>query len=357
METILLIFGGKSTEYEVSLCSAASVLRNIPKERYNVLKLGITSDGRWLFFDGDIEDIENNSWHESENSTPAIISPDAKEQELILLQGDKVSRLKYDVIFPVLHGKYGEDGIIQGLFELADKPYVGCDLISSAICMDKIFTNTLADALNIRQARWIDVWDCDYLAAPEKFEEKVASYIGFPCFVKPANTGSSVGISKVKNSEELPAAIKDALIHDRKILVEEGINGYEVECAVLGNDEPIASVVGQIIPSNEFYDYEAKYINNTSELIIPAKISKENTAEVQESSVKIFHAMGCSGLSRVDFFVGRQDGLVYFNEINTLPGFTAISMYPKLFEHLGISYSELLDRLIVLAFERYRREC
>ncbi|MDR1630650.1 MAG: D-alanine--D-alanine ligase [Oscillospiraceae bacterium] len=352
MKIVLVIFGGKSTEYEVSLASAISVINNIPKDIYQVLTLGITKDGSWFLFEGKTEEIESDTWHTSISATPAVISPDAKEKALLVFRESGVERVAVDVVFPVLHGKNGEDGVIQGLFELACLPYVGCDLISSAVCMDKVFTNTLADALRVRQAKWLAIKKFDYAQSAGEFETQVTSYLGFPCFVKPANAGSSVGISKVKTPDALAQAMADAFVHDHKVLVEEGINGYEVECAVLGNDDPLPSVVGQVIPSNEFYDYSAKYIDNASELIIPARISPESMEAVRACSVKIFKALGCSGLSRVDFFVEKTTGEVYFNEINTLPGFTSISMYPKLFAELGISYPELLDRLIRLALEK-----
>lgn len=352
MKTVLVIFGGKSSEYEVSLASAVSVIKNIPKDTYKLLTLGITKDGRWLLFEGEADEIANDTWHKSESAIPAVISPDAKEKSLLVFWEGGVSHIPFDVVFPVLHGKNGEDGVVQGLFELACVPYVGCDLVSSAVCMDKALTNTLADALGVPQAKWLSATQFDYLQSKGEFEARVASYLGFPCFVKPANAGSSVGISKVKTAADLPQAMKDAFVHDKKVVVEEGINGYEVECAVLGNEDPQPSVVGQIIPSNEFYDYSAKYIDNASELIIPARVPEESRERVRSFSVKIFKELGCSGLARVDFFVDKTNGKIYFNEINTLPGFTSISMYPKLFAEVGISYSELLDRLIHLALEK-----
>ncbi len=352
MKTVLIIFGGKSSEYEVSLNSAVSVINNIPKDKYSILTLGITREGNWRLFEGDVSLIKNDQWHLDANSVPAIITPDASDKGLIVHRGVATVRRQFDVIFPVLHGKNGEDGVIQGLFELACVPYVGCNLISSAICMDKVFTNTLADALSIRQAKWLSIKEFSYKKKPAKFIDEAVSRLGFPIFVKPANSGSSVGINKAKNVEELKSYIDEAFTFDKKILLEEGIDGHEIECAVLGNEEPIASTLGQVIPCNEFYDYKAKYIDESSELIIPAKLSEEKTAEIKNAALKIFKALDCSGLARVDFFVGKEDSAVYFNEINTLPGFTSISMYPKLFAEIGITYPDLIDKLISYALEK-----
>ncbi|MCL2512773.1 MAG: D-alanine--D-alanine ligase [Oscillospiraceae bacterium] len=349
MKTVLVVFGGKSTEYEVSLRSAASVIRNIPKDKYKVITAGITKDGRLFYYEGSVESIENNKWQE--HGRPALFPNDFGASKLLVLNGGAYDLVHFDVAFPVLHGKNGEDGTIQGLFMFSGAAFAGCDTVSSAICMDKAFTNSLADHYGIKQAKWLSINAYDYEKDSAGFLNKAAEYLGFPIFAKPANAGSSVGISKVKKADELENAIKTAFQHDSKIVLEEGIDGMEIECAVLGNRAPIASRVGEIVPCNEFYDYDAKYIDD-SELYVPARITDEKEEEVRAASVKIFKILCCSGLARVDFFVSGKDGMLYFNEINTMPGFTSISMYPRLFEKYGISYPELLDRLIQLAFEK-----
>ncbi len=351
MKKILVIFGGVSSEHDVSLVSASSVIKNIPKDKYEVLKLGITKDGRWFLFSGSEDLLPDGKWLEDEKLlTPAVLSPDRGCHGIIKTATGETERI--DVIFPVLHGKNGEDGTMQGLFQLAGIPFVGCDTLSSAMCMDKAITNTISDYFGIAQAKWRSTDAFSYLKAPEKTIDEVAGYLGFPIFVKPANAGSSVGISKVQSKEELKKAIELALVHDKKIVFEEGIDGYEVECAVLGNDEPVASVVGEIVPCNDFYDFDAKYLANKTELHIPARLPEEKLNEVRQAACRAYRALGCSGLSRVDFFVRKSDGKVLFNEPNTLPGFTAISMYPKLFAASGLPYPELLDKLITLAEER-----
>lgn len=346
---LLVIFGGCSSEYEVSLHSSASVLRNIP-EKYNVIKLGITRDGRWLLFEGNIDDIENGSWYKGDKVTPAVLSPDREEKSLLVLRSGEYEKIRIDVIFPVLHGKNGEDGTIQGLFELAGIPYVGCGVASSSMCMDKAVTNTICDISGISQAKWESFTKYEYdnaLVDLEKTEKK----LGYPIFVKPANAGSSVGISKAENKEELLKAISLAFLNDKKLVLEETVVGRELECAVMGNDTPVASCIGEIIPEAKFYDYDAKYNNGTTKLCIPAKLSEEDSERIKETAKTVYRALGCAGLSRVDFFL-KEDKTICLNELNTLPGFTSISMFPKLFGHCGVDYPELLDKLICYALER-----
>lgn len=353
MKNLLVIFGGCSSEYKVSLRSAASVLRNIDSKKYNVYTLGITADGKWFFYTGDIDSIENDSWFNNEHTTPALLSPDKNDKALIILNDmGAYEKLPVDVIFPVLHGKNGEDGTIQGIFELAGIPYVGCTPLSSAMCMDKAITNTMADAAGINGAKWVAFTETEYregrvnLAA---VEEK----LGYPIFVKPANAGSSVGISKAHNQIELLAALDLAFANDYKAVLEETLTGREIECAVMGNDHPVASCIGEILPTAEFYDYDAKYIDNSTGLAIPADLPEEISEKVRSEAVKAYLTLGCTGLSRVDFFLS-PDGKIYLNEINTLPGFTSISMFPKLFGQVGIAYSELIDKLIEYAEERMK---
>ena len=356
MKNVLVIFGGASSEHDVSLVSANSVIKNIPTDKYNVILLGITKEGEWLHFKGDVDLLPNDKWIVDEFCCPAIISPDAKNGGLIIFEKDgSITNIKIDVVFPVLHGKNGEDGTIQGLFQLANIPFVGCDSLSSAASMDKGYTNMVADYLGVPQAKWVATKKFSYNKNPDKFIQNTVEYLGFPIFVKPANAGSSVGITKATDIDSLRKAIDIAFEHDNKVVFEENIDGFEVECAVLGNDELFASVVGGITPCNEFYDYEAKYISGTSELSIPAKLPEDKLAEVQKEAKRIFDGLGCSGISRVDFFVRKSDYKVMFNEINTIPGFTSISMYPKMMEASGISYPDLLDKALTLAIEKWSK--
>ncbi|MBO5462506.1 MAG: D-alanine--D-alanine ligase [Clostridia bacterium] len=351
VKNLLVIFGGCSSEYSVSLRSAASVLRNLDSSKYNVITLGITKDGAWYLYNGDVDSIENDCWFNDEDTTPAILSPDKNDKALIVLNDmGAYEKIAIDVIFPVLHGKNGEDGTIQGIFELAGIPYVGCGLLASGMCMDKAVTNTLADAAGIDGAKWAAFTETEYregrvnLAA---IEEK----LGYPIFVKPANAGSSVGISKAHNHMELLAALDIAFQNDYKAVLEETLVGREIECAVMGNTQPVASCIGEILPTAEFYDFDAKYIDNSTGLAIPADLPESVSEKVRAAAVNAYRTLGCEGLSRVDFFL-CNDGRICLNEINTLPGFTSISMFPKLFGQVGIPYAELLDRLIEYAEER-----
>lgn len=350
MKNVLILFGGKSSEYEVSLKSAYSVICNIPSDRYTVTLMGITKDGRWLLFEGDVEEIPDGRWLNG-NCTPAMISTDFGNGNVIVFRENGIEKIHTDVCFPVLHGKNGEDGTVQGLLELAGIPYVGCHTLSSSMCMDKAVTNMTADYAAIPQAKWLGTTDTDYYADKDAFVSACAEKLGLPVFIKPANAGSSVGVSKAKTKEEIYTAMDIAFKEDSKVVAEENIDGREIECAVMGNSNPVASVLGEIKPASEFYDYEAKYVSNSSVLCIPADLPAETADEIRAYAVKAYRALGCAGLSRVDFFVRNSDGSVLFNEINTLPGFTPISMYPKMFDAYGIPYAELIDRLIKLALE------
>ena len=350
MSTVLILFGGKSSEYEVSLNSAYSVIQNIPKDKYNLVLLGITKDGKWLLFEGDIEKIPSGEW--VREGIRAAISTDFGDKCVNVFRENDIRKIPVDVCFPVLHGKNGEDGTVQGLLELAGIPYVGCRTLASAMCMDKAVTNMVADSENIPQAKWLSISAYDYSIDKENFVGKCIDHLGLPLFIKPANAGSSVGISKAKTREDIFAAMEKAFREDSKVVAEESIDGREIECSVLGNDCPIASVLGEVVPCNEFYDYEAKYIDGDSALLIPADTTKEQEEEIRQLAVKAYKALGCTGLSRVDFFIRRSDGKALLNEINTLPGFTSISMYSMLFAKSGIPYGDLIDRLINLALER-----
>ena len=349
---IAVLFGGASSEHEVSLLSASSVVRKIPKDKYDVVTVGITKDGRWYYYAGSMDKLPDSQWEKDESLIPAVLSPDTACHGLLLLKENGVEEIYLDAVFPVLHGKNGEDGTVQGLLQMAGIPFVGCDSVSSGICMDKALTNTIADSAGIPQARWLGITAFDYAKNKDTILAQAGEYLGFPVFVKPANAGSSVGVSKAKNLKELDEGIFAAFVHDRKVVLEEAVDGIEVECAVLGNEEPIASVPGEIVPCNDFYDFDAKYLAGTSELHIPARLPEDKLEEVRAEACRAYIALGCSGLARIDFFIRRSDGKVMLNEPNTIPGFTSISMYHKLFEASGIPYEELLDRLITLAFER-----
>jgi D-alanine-D-alanine ligase len=350
-----VIFGGRSVEHEVSLVSAASVISALDKEKYDILPIGITPEGRWLSSaealallkeKGKIDDLPEH-----------ILVPDPRKRGLVPLRNSsaEVPPHPIDVIFPVLHGTYGEDGTIQGLFELAEIPYVGSGVLGSALGMDKVVQKQL-----LRQAEvpvTPDIWFYleEFLKAQRKLIASIERKLGYPCFVKPANLGSSVGISKAHDRKELVGAIRHAGEYDLKVLVEKGIErAREIECSVLGNDDPIASAPGEVIPSNEFYDYDAKYVDGKSTSVIPAKLPRSVARKVQQYAVDSFKVLNCSGMARVDFLVTRGRNRIYVNELNTIPGFTSISMYPKLWQASGLSYPELLDRLIQLAFERHR---
>ena len=275
MKKALILFGGVSSEHDISLFSAKSVIENTPKDKYDIITVGITKDGRWYLYTGDVENLPEDKWLcDKDKLKPAVISPDRADHGIIVL-GEKAEKIKVDVVFPVLHGKNGEDGAVQGLLQLAGIPFVGCDMISSACCMDKVITNTLLDEVGIAQAKWLGLKEHEYKENGEEFIKKAEEYLGYPIFVKPANAGSSVGVSKAADKDSLKRAIAKAFKEDTKLVLEEGITGKEIECAVLGNEEPIASLVGEIESCNDFYDYDAKYINEASKLYIPARIEQK----------------------------------------------------------------------------------
>ena len=347
--SVCVLFGGVSPEHEVSLRSAESVLNNIDHEKYNVFPVGITKDGDWIGFGGkDYSMLPSGIWQEHPENRRTTISP-VRGQGLLRFENDCVVRERVDVVFPVLHGENGEDGSMQGLLKIAGIPCVGPDVAASAVCMDKTLTKLVAGLAGVRQADWLLVTRSGYDRNPEAVCAGVEEKFSYPVFVKPAGTGSSVGVSKARDRAQLVEAIETALKFDKKVLVEEFIDGREIEVAVLGNETPMASIPGEIDSGADFYDYDAKYVTDTSTAHIPARLSDEVAEQVRELAVKVYEAMGCKGLSRVDFFVTRDGEEVVFNEINTLPGFTSISMYPKLFQASGIPYSELIDQLIELA--------
>jgi len=355
-----VIFGGRSGEHEVSLASARSVMNAMDQEKYEIVPIGITKEGYWIASGDPMRALETG---DARASGPAALLGDPSRPGLMRLDDTgravEARRLSdLDVIFPVLHGPYGEDGTVQGLLELAGIPYVGAGVVASALAMDKVvFKDVMrahglpvVDALTFKRREW----DAD----PEGVMDRVEERLGYPVFTKPANLGSSVGVRKCHNRAHLSGGLAEAARYDRKLLVEVAVlSAREIEVSVLGNDAPIASVPGEIIPSREFYSYEAKYIDTgdeASKLLIPAPISPQMTAEVRDLAVQAYKAIDCAGMARADFLLSGRTGELYVNELNTIPGFTSISMYPKLWEATGISYAELIDRLIELALERYR---
>ena len=349
--SVCVLFGGISPEHEVSLRSAESVLNHIDHSKYNIFPVGITKDGDWILYGGtDYSKLPTGEWRSCPNNRRAAISP-VWGQGLLSFEGDCVVRERIDVVFPVLHGENGEDGAMQGLLQMAGIPYVGPHVAASATAMDKTLTKLVVDSVGVPQAAWQLVRRGELDNRMENTLDTLEFRFRYPMFVKPAGTGSSVGVSKAKDREGLRQALLKAAEYDEKILVEEFIHGREIEVAVMGNGSPVASVCGEIDSGVEFYDYDAKYITDTSTAYIPARIPGDVEEVVREAAVKVYSAIGCQGLSRVDFFVTYDENRVVFNEINTIPGFTSISMYPKLFEASGIPYSKLIDELIELALE------
>jgi len=385
-----ILFGGRSGEHEVSLLSAASVFKAIDKNKYEVVPIGITKAGRWVTA-GDAEQLLHGKAGEGARPTPTHLragDPDATPGAAVLARGESVvvppepqrhgsltpfetdasshaltrraadRAIDVDVIFPVLHGTFGEDGTIQGLLELADMAYVGAGVLGSAAGMDKDIMKALFRAAGLPIVKHVTLLRGEWETNSKKVQKLVESKLKYPVFVKPANLGSSVGISKAHDRKELGPAIAEAARFDRKIVIEQGVGGRghkarEIECSVLGNDQPEASLPGEIVPSTEFYDYNAKYLDEGSQLIIPAKLSRHETKEVQRLAIGAFQAVDCAGLARVDFLMDPKSRKIYLNEINTMPGFTSISMYPKLWAASGVSYPELIGRLIELGLERH----
>ena len=339
-----VIFGGQSTEHDVSVVSGSSVIKNLNKEKYEIYPIYISKDGEWFHYMKPVQDIE-------------IFEIGEQPKELEKISNEFETLKKQDIIFPVLHGLYGEDGTIQGLLELLKVPYVGCKVLASGICMDKVYAKMIFEKANINQAKAVVVntkngytyvdEELNHISTTiEEICKIVNEKLKYPVFVKPSNSGSSVGVSKAENDEELKNSIQEAAKYDKEILIEQGINGKEIECAVLGMDDVKASCVGQILSADEFYDYDSKYKNAESKTIIPADVSKEISEKIRKTAIKAFKAVKGSGFARGDFFLDKEKDEIYLNEINTMPGFTNISMYPKLWENCGLTYSKLLDRLI-----------
>ena len=352
-----LIFGGRSGEHEVSFCSASSIIKAIDKDKYTVVPIGITKEGRWIS-PQDSELALQSGRIEGKNTVILLNDPSGRA----LIRIDNNQRLdrgsaseRLDLIFSVLHGPYGEDGTVQGLLELADIPYVGAGVAASAISMDKDLMKIIFKQRNLPILKWLTIKRKEWQKDKEKILSLIQNGFEYPLFVKPTNLGSSVGITKVHKKEELEKAIDLASSYDRKILIEEGLEEVrEIECSVLGNDEPQASVVGEVRPAGEFYDYDSKYIDKETQLIVPADLPDGVSQEVQEIALRAFKAVDAAGMARVDFFISKKENKIYLSEINTIPGFTSVSMYPRLWEASGVSYPELIDRLIQLALERHQ---
>ncbi|MBM7582415.1 D-alanine-D-alanine ligase [Caldicoprobacter guelmensis] len=351
---VAILFGGQSGEHEVSLMSCTSVVKNMDRDKYDIYFIGITKTGKWLLFEGDVEDIQNGKW---EAGAQPIVFPGDPSFKGFFLVANPSKIYKVDVVFPIMHGPHAEDGTIQGLLELANIPYVGCDVVASSVAMDKAMAKAVFDSFGLPQGKYLVVLRQEFEQKLQDVIEAIESKLGYPCFVKPSNMGSSVGITKAHDRQELIDGLKEAGRYDRKIVVEAFINCREIECAVLGNNDPQASVLGEIIPCNEFYDYNAKYFDDgKSRLIIPADLPQEKTQEIRQLAIKAYKALDCSGMARVDFFVEKDTLQVFINEVNTIPGFTRISMYPKLWEATGVPYSRLIDRLIELAMDRFKEK-
>lgn len=347
---IALIFGGKSGEHEVSLSSSASIYKHIDKNKYNVFTIGITKDGRWMYYEGNEENIKNGEWVKLANKNVEInLVPSGNKEVGILFEDGRVEKI--DVLFPVLHGPYGEDGTIQGLFEISQIPYVGCGVLASSVGMDKLICKKVFSQIGLPQVEYTHTSKWLFNLDSEKELDNIESKLDYPIFVKPANLGSSVGISKSNNRQELLDGINEALKYDSRIVLEQGIDAREIEVAVLGNEDVRASIAGEIKPAKDFYDYEDKYLNGASTYEIPANISQEDMDKIRTMAIQAFKGIDGKGLSRVDFFIDRNSGEIFINEINTLPGFTNISMYPKMWDATGVGYSELIDKLIDLALD------
>jgi len=346
-KVVAVLFGGASNEHEISKLSAANVIRALDEEKYFVLPIYITKNGRWFLYDGGIDNIKNLQWEKF--ATPCVLSPHTCHHGVLRLVGDKFKSMHVDVVFPVLHGKNGEDGTIQGLLEMAGIPYVGSGVLASATCMDKARANLIAASIGLHVPEYVVFDKSEIDADPNPAAKTVRYKIGYPCFVKPARTGSSVGIAMVANKKELVTAFEDAAKHDCKIIVEKSITGRELECAVIGNDALTASGVGEIVYDGKFYDYDTKYHSGASHTIVPADVPAEIAEEVRRQSLAIYKACDCKGLARVDFFLEESTGNVIFNEVNTMPGYTDISMFSMLWRGEGMTDAAIVDRLIELA--------
>lgn len=347
-----IIFGGRSGEHEISLMSATSVIKAIDKEKFIPVLIGITKEGSWLFYDGPVDKIEDGSWQQI--AEEALAANPEKYSLTVLGSGGKSLKDRIDFALPILHGPYGEDGTIQGLFEMADIPYGGCGVLGSAAAMDKALAKEIFAKESLPICRHLNLFKEEVLENMDRVINRVEKFLPYPIFVKPANMGSSVGITKAKNTEELKTAIKEAIKYDRRLVLEEGLDCREIETGVLGNYAPAAAAVGEILPSEEFYSYKAKYFDGgQSKMCIPADIPAEVAKELKSIAVEAYKLLDCAGFARVDFFLEKGTNKIYLNEINTIPGFTKYSMFPLLWAEVGVPYPELIERIIELGFQRY----
>lgn len=341
---VAVLFGGCSTEYEVSLASAYSVITSLNTEKYNVILIGITRQGAWRRYNGSVERILNNTWMDSNDCIPAVISPDRNVHGLLEFHNGHTITSKIDVAFPVLHGKNGEDGTLQGLLTMAGIPYVGCDTLSSAMCMDKDVAHKIVNLAGVKTPPCIVLQS---KVSPYELLKLVAP-LKYPLFVKPANAGSSFGITRISQESELPTAVNAAFEHDRKVVIEEAVNGFEVGCAVLGNDWLVIGELDEIELSNGFFDYTEKYTLKTSQIHMPARIAPDTAARIKQAAATIYQALNCSGFARVDLFLTPEKD-IFFNEVNTIPGFTPHSRYPNMLKEIGMTFEQIVDALISLA--------
>ncbi len=354
---VAVLFGGQSDEHDVSLRSAQTIIQALDPAHYEVVPVGITREGRWLAGGDPMRELTAVSpmFHLSASNGHAPAEPAVASSAVAVAGGTSLPAEfseSVDIVFPALHGPMGEDGTVQGFLELTGVPYIGSGVLGSAAAMDKAITKHLLTQAGLPQLPWVQVLRRDWERDPDAIEAVIVERLGFPCFVKPANMGSSVGVSKATNAGELHGALRTAALYDRKIVVEQGVNGREIELAVLGNDDPIVSVAGEVIPKGDFYDYNAKYIDDDAQLIVPAQIGPDTLNMMQQMAIDAFHALDLAGLARVDFFIERDTDRIFVNEVNTLPGFTSISMYPMLWEASGVPLEELVARLVQLGLER-----
>jgi D-alanine-D-alanine ligase len=349
MTTVAVIFGGVSAEHDVSIMSAVNVIGGLSRAKFNIVPIYVTRDGRWMLYDGDPSDLKNAKL--STLDAQALLSCDTKLGPVIRAAGGKIRNIAVDIAFPLIHGKNGEDGTIQGLCELSGLPYVGSGVLASALCMDKVMTRKIVSLLGIDQTKYVSFGRKE-AEDQSKLFRSLKGKLGLPFFLKPANTGSSIGISKVMDKEQFTEALKLAFKYDGKLIAERSVFGRELECAILGNDEPKASPVGEILLEGEFYSYNAKYDKNGAETTVKPDLPEGVSEEIQRASLEIYKACGCSGLARADFFLEKDTDRIFFNEINTIPGFSSTSMYHKLWEESGMTINELCEKLIALGLER-----
>ncbi|WP_313165086.1 D-alanine--D-alanine ligase family protein [Sedimentibacter sp.] len=347
---LAILFGGKSDEYSVSLHSSAAIIDNVPGELFETILIGITQDGKWLLYEGSTDKINDDTWYK-EKLSPVLLNMGEDFKGFIKLdeKDNTFERIEIDCIFPVLHGRNGEDGTIQGLCQMTGIPFVGCDMTSSAVCMDKEFTHIICEAAGIKTAPYVAAVNSSKLNIKNLYDEVVDKF-STPIFIKPANNGSSIGISKIRNYDEFERGIMDAFQFDNKVVIEKGIDGFEIGCAVVGNEDLIIGEVDEIETKNDFFDYVEKYSQHNSKIHCPARISDELKAEAKRTAEKTYRALGCKGLSRVDMFV-TTDNKIILNEINTIPGLTDLSRYPSMLKKIGIEYKDLIVKLVELAME------